>query len=110
MLSQTFDLGWASMTGAAALNTYTNEVVVHTWDLAQATRQSPVWDDRVVRVAFEAIRQALPAEGRAERFEAARQNVPEEWRDFPHPFAEAVAVPPDAPLIDQLVAWNGRGP
>jgi hypothetical protein len=29
---------------------------------------------------------------------------------FDAPFANAVAVSTDAPLIDQLVAWTGRQP
>jgi hypothetical protein len=33
-----------------------------------------------------------------------------ELRNFADPFADAVPVPEDAPLIDRLVAWNGRWP
>jgi hypothetical protein len=39
----------------------------------------------------------------------ARQFVPEDvpWED---PFADAVVLDDDAPLIDRLVGWNGRTP
>jgi uncharacterized protein (TIGR03086 family) len=109
-LARTFDLGWATMTGAAALTAYTSEVVVHTWDLARATGQHPVWDDRLVQTAFDALRAVLPDEGRTEMFDQFRRNAPPEMTDFSDPFAPAVEVSPDAPLIDQLVAWSGRRP
>jgi hypothetical protein len=36
--------------------------------------------------------------------------MPPEHREPTDPFADAVPVPDDAPLIDRLVAWNGRRP
>jgi len=36
--------------------------------------------------------------------------VPSERRIFSDQIADAVPVPGDAPLIDRLVAWNGRRP
>lgn len=39
-----------------------------------------------------------------------RSSLPEELRDVPAPFAEAVEVSVDAPAIERLVAWNGRRP
>jgi hypothetical protein len=36
--------------------------------------------------------------------------MPPALRDFADPFADAVPVSDDAPLIDRLVAWNGRRP
>jgi uncharacterized protein (TIGR03086 family) len=109
-LTQTVVLPWATQSGAEALAMWTNEIIVHTWDLATATGNSPVWDERALVVALDAIRQQLPSENRAAMFEAARQGMPEGMRDFPPPFAEAVTVPDDAPLIDKVVAWNGRNP
>ncbi|MGZ4690882.1 MAG: TIGR03086 family metal-binding protein [Acidimicrobiia bacterium] len=110
MLERTVHLPWTSLPGADALAMYTNEVTVHTWDLATALGRHPVWDPQVLDVAYAAIRQGLPAEGRAEEFAAVRAGMPEEFHDFPDPFAAAVDVPDDAPLIDRLVAWNGRRP
>ncbi len=43
-------------------------------------------------------------------FEAMRASMPAEQRNFADPFADAVPVHDDAPLIDRLVAWNGRQP
>jgi len=36
--------------------------------------------------------------------------MPEAYRNRPDPFDDPVPVPDDAPLIDRLVAWNGRRP
>jgi uncharacterized protein (TIGR03086 family) len=109
-LARTVTLPWATMPGSATLLMWTNELTVHSWDLATATGQSPEWDTDALEAAFASIRMGLPAEGRVESFEAARQNMPEGMEDFTPPFAAAVEVPDDAPLIDRLVAWNGRDP
>ena len=45
-----------------------------------------------------------------EAFEAMRQNLPKTTEAFTPPFAAAVEVPSAAPLIERLVAWNGRNP
>lgn len=91
VLGRTVRLPWSEASGAATLVTYLNEVTVHTWDLATATGQRPAWDPQVLSLAFDGIR-FLPAQNRGEAF------------------ADAVPVPDDAPLIDRLVAWNGRRP
>jgi uncharacterized protein (TIGR03086 family) len=109
-LERIVELPWATLPGAATLIMWTNELSVHSWDLATATGQGVVWDETVLAPAFEAIQQGLPKEGRIESFEAARANMPEGQEDFPYPFKAAVDVPDDAPLIDKLVAWNGRDP
>lgn len=103
-------LPWAAESGALALRTYVAELTVHTWDLAVATGQQLVWDDEVVTVSLDAMRQILPAEGRSEMFDAIRSTMPEDMRGAPDPYAPAVPVPADAPLIDQLVAHVGRQP
>lgn len=56
------------------------------------------------------MRQILPAGGRSEMFDAIRATMPEEMRNNPDPYAAAVPVGSDAPLIDQLVAHVGRNP
>lgn len=109
-LARTVRVPWGETSGGAALGVYVGEVTTHTWDLATATGQHPAWDDDVVRAALAATRQALPAENRTQRFREAIEKMPPERRPSGFPFAEAVEVPADAPLIHQLVAWNGRRP
>jgi uncharacterized protein (TIGR03086 family) len=109
-LERIVELPWATLPGSATLVMWTNELSVHAWDLATATGQSVDWDESVLSAAFAAIQQGLPVEGRIEAFEAARANMPEGQEDFTYPFKAAVDVPDDAPLIDRLVAWNGRDP
>jgi uncharacterized protein (TIGR03086 family) len=109
VLRRTMRLPWAETSGAGMLVSYLNEITVHTWDLAKATGQRPAWDPQILSLAFDGIR-FLPGENRAAMFEAMRSGMPAEQRDFADPFADAVPVPNDAPLIDRLVAWNGRRP
>jgi len=107
VLEQPMALPWQQGTGADILLGYFNEVVVHTWDLAVATGQSPVWEADVVQTAIDRM-PGLPAEGRLAMFEqiSAEMGLPEPAV----PFGEVVPVPEDAPAIDRLVAWNGRDP
>jgi len=109
-LDRMIELPWATLPGSATLIMWSNELSVHSWDLATATGQSPDWDPAVLELALAAMQVGLPAEGRAESFEEARKHMPEGMEDFTPPFASAVDVPDDAPLIDRLVAWNGRDP
>jgi uncharacterized protein (TIGR03086 family) len=108
-LSRTVVLPWATMTGAEVLGMYTSEVTTHTWDLATATGQQPAWDDAVCQLGLESMQRDLPMADRTPMWEAFRANVPANFQ-FDAPFANAVAVPADAPLIQQLVAWTGRQP
>ena len=94
LLAALITLPFATLPGAVVLGIYTSEVTVHTWDLAKATGQHPAWDDEVVASALAVMRIGLPAEPRGGEF----------------PFGGVVPVPANAPLIDQLVAWNGRDP
>ena len=109
VLARTMRLPWSECSGAAMLVSYLNEVTVHTWDLATATGQRPAWDPQIVSLAFDGIR-FLPGQNRTAVFEAVRATMPPEQRDFADPFADAEPVSDDAPLIDRLVAWNGRQP
>ncbi len=110
-LTDTVVLPWASMTGAQALGTYTNELTVHTWDLARAIATPVEWDDEVVAAALAAVRRELPVADRDPIWQSFLDAVPAEVSaGFSPPFANAVAIADDAPLIDQLVAWNGRRP
>ena len=109
VLTRTMRLPWAERSGAAMLGSYVNEVTVHTWDLATATGQRPAWDPAVLSLAFDGIR-FMPGSNRSAMFEQISANLPPAMRNLPDPFADAVPVPDDAPLIDRLVAWNGRPP
>lgn len=94
-LERVTQLPWATLPGSAFCAMYTSEITVHTWDLATATGQRPQWDERALTVAMAAIQHGLPAEGRIPGFV---------------PFDDVVPTAADAPLIDRLVAWNGRRP
>jgi len=109
VLERTMRLPWAEKSGAAMLVSYVNEITVHTWDLAKATGQRPAWDPQVLSVAFDGIR-FMPADNRSAMFEAMKVAMPAAIRQFADPFADAVPVGDTAPLIDRLVAWNGRRP
>lgn len=102
-------LPWATMTGAEMLAMYTAEITTHTWDLATATGQTTAWDDDVCRLSLEAMHRDLPMADRTPMWDAFRMNMPANMQ-FDPPFANAVAIGPEAPLIDQLVAWLGRKP
>lgn len=95
VLTRMLTLPWAQLPGWIALSIYVSELSVHTWDLAVATGQSPAWDDDVLQLGLDAMQRGLPAEGRDNDFV---------------PFDPVVDVPADAPVIDRLVAWNGRRP
>ena len=108
-LERTVVLPWATLTGAETLSTYVAEVTTHTWDLATATGQHAEWDDAVCQLAVDTMRRELPMADRTAIWEAFRANAPANSQ-FDAPFANAVAVAGDAPLIDQLIAWTGRQP
>lgn len=100
---------WGQFPGAAVLGTYVNELTVHTWDLARATDQTIAWDDDVLQVSWAAIQGQLPDADRTAMWAAAQAHMPAgvPWED---PFKNATPIADDAPLIDRLVAWNGRRP
>jgi uncharacterized protein (TIGR03086 family) len=107
VLEQPMALPWVQGTGADVLTSYFSELTVHTWDLATATGQDPDWDDAVVAASL-AAGEFLPAENRLALFEEVSTAMGLD--EVAVPFAEAIAVPDDAPAIDRLVAWNGRDP
>jgi uncharacterized protein (TIGR03086 family) len=109
VLDRTMTLPWVTAPGRVVLDSYTNEVSVHTWDLARGAGAEVEWDDEVLAVAFAATQQALPATGRKERFAEVAASLPP-GVPFRAPFGEAIVVADDAPLIDRLVAWTGRRP
>lgn len=102
-------LPWATMTGADMLAMYVSEITTHTWDIATATGQHVKWDDAVCQLALDAMHRDLPMADRTPMWDEFKANAPANFQ-FDAPFANAVAVGSDAPLIDQLVAWTGRQP
>ena len=108
-LAQKVVLPWATMTGAEMLAMYVSEITTHTWDVAKATGQDPEWDDAVCQLALDAMHRDLPMADRTPMWEEFKANAPANFQ-FDPPFANAVAVGNDAPLIEQLVAWTGRRP
>jgi uncharacterized protein (TIGR03086 family) len=94
VLQREVRLPFGTLPGAAALAAYSGELSTHTWDLAVATGQSPAWDEQVLTAALAAVHAKLPT---AERPPGV-------------PFGDAVPVADDAPVIDRLVAWQGRDP
>lgn len=109
LLDRMIELPWATMPGRAVLGVYTNEITVHTWDLARATGQHPAWDDDVIAASLAAMEVALPAEGRIESFAAIEAALPP-GAGWTPPFGPAIEVGKDATPIERLVAWNGRQP
>jgi uncharacterized protein (TIGR03086 family) len=109
LLERPTQLPWGVFSGTEVLDVYTNELTVHTWDVARATGQAPAWDDQVLATSLAAIHAQLPMADRTPMWEATKAMLPPEvpWED---PFANAVEVADDAPMIDRLVAWNGRTP
>jgi uncharacterized protein (TIGR03086 family) len=109
-LEREVTLPWAQLPGRGILAMYTNEVSVHTWDLATATGQQPAWDPVALDVALVAVRRALPAGDREQEFAHLRASLPPHVAAGGPPFRNAVPVADDAPVIDRLVAYNGRQP
>ncbi len=71
-----------------------NEFIVHGWDLAQATGQTPVFPERVILSCLEMYRPML--DGRP--------------REPGRAFGVEQSPPPDATPLQQLVAFFGRVP
>ncbi|MGX6602138.1 TIGR03086 family metal-binding protein [Micromonosporaceae bacterium Da 78-11] len=94
ILGREIRLPWMSLPGAAFAIWYTSELTLHTWDLAQATEQTPDWDPAVLAVLLGGMKQAMPEQPRGGQV----------------PFGPVVPVPDDAAGIDRLVGWYGRRP
>jgi uncharacterized protein (TIGR03086 family) len=77
-------------TGSVRLRWRVADLLVHAWDLGQATGQPAALPDDLVAAALAFVRAELTPQARPGRF------------DPPQPVA------PDAPLLDQLVAFSGR--
>lgn len=90
-LTEPVRVPWGEVPGAGALWGYTNEALVHGWDLAQATGQ-PAEADPATATAMLAIAQGfIPAE-RGEQI----------------PFEPPVPPRPGAGPTEMLANWSGR--
>ncbi|MCU1372235.1 MAG: hypothetical protein JWO77_3429 [Ilumatobacteraceae bacterium] len=109
LLDQEMALPWATMPGREVVGIYTNEVVVHGWDLGRGIGRGIVWPGDALVVAEVAIRSQLPDADRGPMWAEVQASLPPSipWQA---PFANAVDVPADAAPIDRIVAWNGRRP
>lgn len=110
-LGRTIVLPWVTAAGGDILLGWASEIIVHTWDLAEATGQAVDWDEELLAAVEPVALGMLPGEGRAESFAAVRAKLPPELaRHCTPPYADVVPVPADAPAIDRIVAWHGRRP
>ena len=94
MLDRMVTLPWATLPGRAALDAYTHEFTVHSWDLAHATGRLDQLDPDLAVQALEAFPKFAPPEARSGQ----------------GPFGPAVPVPNGADVYTQLAAYLGRQP
>jgi uncharacterized protein (TIGR03086 family) len=109
-LERTVVFPWVTQSGADSLRMWTNELVVHGWDVAVAIGETLPIADGSVAAALAMSKQQLPMAERAPMWAAFATQLGAEPGTFVGPFADAVAVPANATLLDQVVAWNGRNP
>ena len=109
LLEVDIEVPWATLTGRGVVAIYTNEVVIHGWDLGQALGRPASWGSMALETSLAAIHDQLPDADRGPLWAGVAASLPEGVPWSP-PFANAVAVPDDAPLIDRLAGWNGRRP
>lgn len=83
---------WGSIPGCAAVWAYTNETLVHGWDLAVATGQSAEADPHLAETVLA----------------AAQSAIPESPRGGPIPFANVVTPTADAGPTERLANWSGH--
>ncbi|GAA4900902.1 TIGR03086 family metal-binding protein [Streptomonospora salina] len=94
VLDREVTLPWATLPGRAALDAYTHEFTVHSWDLAHATgRHAELDPDLAVRAL-----DAFPA------------FAPPEERSGGGPFGPVVEAPAGADVYTRLAAYLGRRP
>jgi uncharacterized protein (TIGR03086 family) len=90
-LGRTVEVPFGTVPGAVALHLRLTEVLVHGWDLAQATGQGGAFDEDLAEQELAFTREALGAlpPGRS-------------------PFAPPTPAPDTAPALDRLAACLGR--
>jgi uncharacterized protein (TIGR03086 family) len=91
VLEQTFPTPIGTVPGTVVVHLRTTELLVHGWDVARATGQTPRFPEEIAEQALQFTRARLP-------------DVPPERS----PFAPPQPVSDDVPAIDQLAACLGR--
>jgi uncharacterized protein (TIGR03086 family) len=93
-LTRIVTVPWGTFPGAIALGGFLMEIVVHTWDLADAISYRQPLDPALAEAALAVAHLALPAERRGEGV----------------PFEPPVPVDEEADAYLRLAAWVGRQP
>ena len=86
--------GGVDLPGEVAGQVAINEVVVHGWDIATATRHDYACETELVQAAYAFVQSAVA------------QNP----GGSPGLFGRPIAVPDSAPLLDRLIGLTGRDP
>jgi uncharacterized protein (TIGR03086 family) len=94
LLERLVTVPWGQVPGKYAVAGYTQEVAMHSWDLATATGQVSVLQPQLPIPVVAIARQILPAD----------------QRGGPVPFGPVVDVAEDADPWTQLAGWLGRRP
>lgn len=94
VLGKDMILPFGVLPGAVTLAAYISELLVHAWDLSAAIGRTTAWDDELAEASLQFTMVGIPAEGRGEEM----------------PFDPVVPTADDAPVMDRLVAWQGRNP
>jgi len=94
LLDRMVTLPWATLPGRVAIDAYTHEFTVHSWDLASATGRLSELDPDLAARALDAFVKFAPPESRSEQ----------------GPFGPVVEVPVDADVYTRLAAYVGRQP
>ncbi|MCJ0902814.1 TIGR03086 family metal-binding protein [Rhodococcus sp. ARC_M6] len=92
LLDQPVKAPWGESSGRFALWGYTNEVLVHGWDLAVAIGQPAEADPTLVESTAEVVRQLIPPASRVPGV----------------PFSAVVEPRAEAGLTERLANWSGR--
>jgi uncharacterized protein (TIGR03086 family) len=83
---------WGQVPGRGAVGAYTNETLVHGWDLAVATGQDSETDPELAEAILAVAQRAIPAEPRGGHV----------------PFAPPVEPGPGAGPTERLANWSGH--
>ena len=93
LLDREMAVPWGRVPGRGVVVGFTQELVVHAWDIAVVENRTDDLDPQLAETLLGPIREIIPAEG--------REHIP---------FGEVVEVPDDADPYDRLVGWLGRDP